>query len=88
MARTTDPCAGPRKRVKDCEQTIADLIEFLAESPTSQRPRIRRQIEQEKLKLRRLKQALRECEREHAVRKRPTPTAKKAGAGRSAQKKR
>jgi hypothetical protein len=72
MARTTDPCAGLRKRVAASEARLAELLKFLKEAPISERPRIREEIKQERAILRRLTVLLRACERQHAGGGRPS----------------
>jgi len=64
-AANVDPCRGIRNRIDMVSEQIQELQDFLPEAPPSQRVIIRATIKKLRELLLRLRQALRECEREH-----------------------
>lgn len=64
-ARRTDPCQGIRDRITTVEERIQELQDFLPEAPPDQRVIIRAAMARLRELLRRLRQQLRDCEREH-----------------------
>jgi hypothetical protein len=61
--RQADPCKAIRQRIAMVQDQIQELVDFLPEAPPSLRARIRSAIAHLRELLRRLRSALRECER-------------------------